>query len=217
MATVIKFSPHEFDTEPSVMSFGEMLPDVERSATQRDAAQIIEEAEQEARAIISRAQEAGRQAGASAQQEVIDQQIAHKMQLLDPLVHQLAAEISQAKHSWLAGWDRSALQLAIKIAQRIIRREVNRFPEIKADLLREALEMCAAAGHLKIHLNPADAADPAVTREIQRVAQKMGDTVRIDTISDPQISPGGCRVETQHGAVDQQIESQLDRITAELI
>jgi flagellar assembly protein FliH len=33
---------------------------------------------------------------------------------------------------------------------------------------------------------------------------------------DPQISPGGCRVETQFGTIDQQFESQLKRIEEEL-
>jgi flagellar assembly protein FliH len=35
-------------------------------------------------------------------------------------------------------------------------------------------------------------------------------------VADPEISPGGCRVETKFGAIDQQIESQLRRIEEDL-
>ena len=34
--------------------------------------------------------------------------------------------------------------------------------------------------------------------------------------ADENISPGGCRVETEHGSIDQQIEAQLARILEEL-
>jgi flagellar assembly protein FliH len=37
-----------------------------------------------------------------------------------------------------------------------------------------------------------------------------------EMIADPEISPGGCRIETLHGAIDQQFESQLARIEEEL-
>jgi len=37
-----------------------------------------------------------------------------------------------------------------------------------------------------------------------------------DVASDPSLSAGGCRVETRFGTIDQQIESQLQRIEEEL-
>jgi flagellar biosynthesis/type III secretory pathway protein FliH len=33
---------------------------------------------------------------------------------------------------------------------------------------------------------------------------------------DPSITRGGCRLETRHGVIDQQLETQLARIEAEL-
>jgi len=35
-------------------------------------------------------------------------------------------------------------------------------------------------------------------------------------VADPDITPGGCRVDTQFGSIDQQLETQLARIEEEL-
>src|SRR5262249_38747998 len=107
MAAVIKFPHDEFDTEPALSSFEQLRAEIDSDVSRPHFAQIIEQAEQEARAIVLRAQEAGRQAGLDAQREVIDEQVADKMQLLDPLVHKLVEELTQARQSWLVGWDRS--------------------------------------------------------------------------------------------------------------
>jgi len=38
-----------------------------------------------------------------------------------------------------------------------------------------------------------------------------------EVTADAQITPGGCRVETRFGSIDQQFESQLKRIEEELL
>ena len=53
---------------------------------------------------------------------------------------------------------------------------------------------------------------PAFTLIHQPLAQ-LG---KVQILPDPQISAGGCRIDTDFGNVDQRIETQLDRIAQEL-
>ena len=51
------------------------------------------------------------------------------------------------------------------------------------------------------------------------VAKIVADLKRLaptELVADSSVSPGGCRVDTQFGSIDQQIEVQLDRIRDEL-
>ncbi len=131
-----------------------------------------------------------------------------------PIVRQAAAEFADAKQAWLRRWEQSAVQLAVKIAERMVRREVARSPQITLDLVREALELAAGTQQMKIRLHPADFA--TLEGQVKRLAQEISRGTNAVIVPDETISRGGCRLETQHGVIDQQIETQLKRIAAEL-
>ena len=80
--------------------------------------------------------------------------------------------------------------------------------------MREALELAMGGGHIRIHLNPED--HQRFSSTIPSIADRIKDLAPADIVADPQISAGGCRVITEFGTVDQQIESQLARIEEEL-
>jgi flagellar biosynthesis/type III secretory pathway protein FliH len=49
------------------------------------------------------------------------------------------------------------------------------------------------------------------------IEQQFNQLATAKIVADPDISPGGCRVVTDYGVIDQQIESQLARIEQEAI
>jgi flagellar assembly protein FliH len=130
-------------------------------------------------------------------------------------LRQAAADLQQAKQAWLSHWEASAVHVAGAIAARITRRELSRQPEITLALVREALELAAGSPSVRLRLNPED--HKALGAQVRTVVDAISALGDAEVIADPQISPGGCRVETRFGTIDQQFESQLKRIEEELI
>jgi flagellar assembly protein FliH len=87
-------------------------------------------------------------------------------------------------------------------------------PQIKLDLIREALEMAAGSPRVKIALHPEDFA--TLGPQVDLLVKEIAAVAETEIVSDATVSPGGCRLETRRGAIDQQIETQLERIIAEL-
>ena len=65
-----------------------------------------------------------------------------------------------------------------------------------------------------LHLHPEDHAN--LGQQVTRLTAEMAALGPTTVVADPAISPGGCRVETRFGSIDQQFEAQLARIEKEL-
>ena len=126
----------------------------------------------------------------------------------------LDAELNDSKADWLRRWEQSAVSVASAIAERIIRQELNRQPEIAHQWIAEALRLAAGSATIRLHLNPID--HEHFGSQVERLAQSMCQLAATEIVPDPDVSAGGCRVETKFGEIDQQIEAQLARIQEEL-
>jgi flagellar assembly protein FliH len=122
--------------------------------------------------------------------------------------------IHAARAQWLAHWQRAALGVATAIAERIIRREVERAPDITLALVKEALELAAGSAEVQLVMHPDDLA--ALGGQVERLTAELARLGEAKIVADRSISRGGCRVDTRFGTIDQQFESQLARIALEL-
>ncbi len=104
--------------------------------------------------------------------------------------------------------------MASAIAERIIRRRLPRQPELPLTLVREALDLAAGSSRLRIHINPVDR--EALGNQVEMILRELSVLTRAEVVADREITSGGCRVETEFGVIDQQIETQLARIEEEL-
>jgi flagellar assembly protein FliH len=197
----------------SAFQFGDM-ENAYLEKVRAEANAIVAKARQEAAALQAQAAEQGKKAAMQAAELALRTKVDQQLQTLVPAMQQAVDAMRDARQSWLQHWEKQGLHLATAIAQRIIRREVAQKPEITLDLIREALELAAGSPRLTLRLNPADhvALGDRVTTLTSQLA-RLGET---RVISDPTITPGGCRVESEFGTVDQQLETQLARITEEL-
>jgi flagellar assembly protein FliH len=220
MPAVIKAADHPsaaqgvaFNFEDLAASAGAYLDQVRAKA-----AQIVARAQQEAAAIRQQAEREGRQAAQAAVEQMVHQQaqeqLGRQLQTLLPSLRQVIQDLHDARHAWLAHWERSAVRVASAIAARLIRREVSRTPRIALALVREALELAAGAPQVRVHLHPADY--QALEGELQSLSRELAALGAPEWIADPQITAGGCRLETRFGVIDQQFEAQLARIEEEL-
>jgi flagellar assembly protein FliH len=178
------------------------------------AAKIIADARAEADQIKQQAQAEGRQAALAAAEAAIGAKLNEQVKHLLPALESAAQQVVQAKQEWLRHWEHQAVVLASKIAAKVMRRELASQPEISLTLVREALELAAGCHKVTLHLHPADRA--ALGDRVQQLASHMAKLGPVHTVVDETISRGGCRVHTEFGVIDQQIESQLERIEMEL-
>jgi flagellar assembly protein FliH len=88
-------------------------------------------------------------------------------------------------------------------------------PEITLALVREALELAGGSPGLRVCLNPDD--HRALAAQAQALTAAVSPLGAAEIVADEDVTPGGCRVESHFGSIDQQIESQLKRIEEELV
>ena len=105
---------------------------------------IVAEAEKRADEVRRRAEAEGRAAGQRAVEQTVERQLAAQLSTLMPALQKAIEDIGHAKQAWLTHWEASAVHLAVAIAERLIRRELPRQPEITLAQVRQALELAAA-------------------------------------------------------------------------
>jgi flagellar assembly protein FliH len=216
MSTIIRATEQNNGVQQVAFNFDDLAGEAHRylEKVRAQAKQIVVDAQRQAEEIKNKAQAEGRAAGQRTVEQITQQQLAQQLATLLPALGAVTAQIQHAKQAWLAHWEKQALHVAGAIAAKVIRREIDHDPQIPLALLREALEMAAGTSQLRIHLHPAD--HQTLGPQIPALVGELSGLAAAELIADPQISPGGCRVETRFGVIDQQIEAQLARIEEEL-
>lgn len=178
------------------------------------ASQIIVAATAEAEQIKVKAQAEGRQAALKAAEAAIQGKLDEQLKQLLPALESAAQQVTRARDEWQRQWEKNLVHLATRIAELVIRRELAAEPAITLGLVREALELAAGSQKVTLHLHPDDRS--ALGDRVQQLAARMAKLGPVQVVSDETVTRGGCRVHTEFGLIDQQIESQLKRIEAEL-
>jgi flagellar assembly protein FliH len=222
MATIIrKDSPRESrsgrSVQPVAFSFDDMRgqANVYLGTVRTEAAKIVGQAHQQAEQIRRQAEVAGRKAAEAAIERVLDERVGKRMETLLPAMNQLIAEMNETKAQLLAHWEQSALRVATEIAKRIIHRELSQEPQITLGLIADALRLSSGMTDITLHVSPTDYEN--LGSQIIRLAETLSHLAPSAVVADPAVTPGGCRVKTKFGEIDQQIEAQLRRIEEELV
>lgn len=212
MPTIIRPGEHHRSTQAATFNFEDLARQAKQYLDQvrAEAGKIIAQAQTEAVQIRKQAEIDGRRAAMEAQQQIVAAQLADVL----PALRQAIAQIEQSKDGWLRHWEQAAVEVAAAIAARVVRGELTRRPEVPVGLVREALQLAAGNTRVRIALAPAD--HQRIAEQVQSLVEEMAGLTAAEIVPDPGVSPGGCRVETQFGVIDQQIESQLKRIVEEL-
>ena len=212
MPTVIKATDRNAGIHGVAYNFTDMAVEADRRLGKyhAEAVAIVEKAKQEARQIRQQAHAEGRRAAA----EEITRQLQQQLATLMPALHKTIEDIKHSKQAWLTHWEKSGVHLATAIAERLIRRHLPETPDLTLTLVREALELAAGSAKIRVHLNPAD--HQTLGDQVQSIAKELSGLAPAELVANHKISPGGVRVETEFGVIDQQFEAQLARIEEEL-
>lgn len=217
MSSIIKATDRNRGIHGVAFNFEDMREhgDAYLTAIREQARQLLAQAIEEGKAIRQRAEAEGRAAGQLALDQMLNQKVAQQLDTALPAVRQAVQQIEGSRPGWLAHWEQRAVHLAAAIAGRIVRRELQADPRITVQLIRDGLELARGNSEMRILLHPQDHA--ALGEQIERLAAEFSRLGPTTLVPDERITLGGCRIETRHGAVDQQLEAQLARIEAELI
>lgn len=217
MATVIRSASKDAGIAGQAFNFDDIAKSAENylDKVRAEAKQIVTQANVEAKKIRDQADREGLRSAMTKVDEICTEKVGQQMKTLAPAIEQVVRKIDEAKHSWITHWETRAVELAGAIAARVVRRELTQQPEITADLIREALELAAGSANIRLLLHPDDHATLGTNvQQIISATGKIGDT---EVVADESIAPGGCRVETRFGVIDQSVSAQIDRITEELV
>jgi flagellar assembly protein FliH len=179
-----------------------------------EAAEIIAEARAEAARLKVQAASDGKQAALQAVEASLRSRIEQQTQSVLQALGLAVQAIEQSKQAWQRHWEKHAVAVAMAIARRVVRRELAHAPEIAVEMVREALELAAGHQPIVVHMNPADLA--ALGPRVERVIEQLRLVGQAQVVADPAIASGGCKVETDYGAIDGQVATQLARIAEEL-
>ncbi len=180
-----------------------------------EAARVVSTARQEAAAIRAKATEEGRQAALEAAHATLRTKLDQQLATILAAIRQAVQGIEHSRQAWQQHWERHVVELAVAIASRLCRRELSREPAITIQWVREALEMAAGNAEVVLRMNPDDQA--GLSGQIEAITREMAGLGNVRIVADAAISAGGCRVDTEFGSLDQQLEQQLARIAEELL
>ncbi|MEZ6133624.1 MAG: FliH/SctL family protein [Pirellulaceae bacterium] len=185
---------------------------------QQQAAETLERARVEA---IRLRQEAKQQGIADAQTQV-EQQIAAAAQRLSDercrtaiaSCEKTVAELTEDTSQWLVAWRNQTVELAAKIAEKLVRREMRDENELLRVWMEEALVAMRDARDVRVIVHPDDFA--IAGRYLQKLTKSLPQAGAVEILPDPEIKPGGCTVRSNNGLIDQQLETQLQRLVDQL-
>lgn len=146
--------------------------------------------------------------------EIAEERTRERLRSVLPAMQTAVATLQAEREVWLREWESSAIRLSAAIAERIVKQEVALRPEIAPGLVAEALQLAAGCPRLTVRMHPDDVAQ--IEAAGHALLDQLAALGQASIVGDPQISRGGCVIDTVHGQIDAQIETQIDRIIEEL-
>jgi flagellar assembly protein FliH len=185
---------------------------------QQQAAELLDKARQAAAAIREEARREGLAAAevdfekrvAEASQKLSDQRCRTAIAACERTVEKLSHETAE----WLVLWRNQTVELAARIAEKLVRREMADENELLRVWLEESLVAMRDVRDVRVIVNPDDFA--IAGRFLQTLAKSIPQANTVEVLPDPEVKLGGCIVRSSHGLIDQQLESQLARLVDQL-
>jgi len=169
---------------------------------------------EEAKEIVARARQEASQcrqeAKATLEQAVAEKEAERERgyhQGLQEGLAQLSEKILEtelAREKILSDAEPQIIQMVMDIAEKVISREVEKGAVV--DVVKQAISQ-AVGKKITVRVNPLDV--PFMREREKELLSVIDQTQSVNIKEDEQIPPGGCVVETEMGAVDARLETQI--------
>ncbi|MBN1766792.1 MAG: hypothetical protein JW860_16175 [Sedimentisphaerales bacterium] len=194
---------------------------------QRECERILAQAGQQAQEIKEKARQEGYQQGQEkgleeGRQEGHEQALGEARETFArdsvntlKALKEICEEFNRNKERLLWQAQQETVQLALAISEKVIKQQARQNPEITIANIKEALEFITSDTNVIINVNSRD------LEHLEQMAGKNEDVwghySHIEIKADEGITAGGCRLCTPQGQIDGQLETQIERISQELL
>ncbi|HEX9961535.1 MAG TPA: FliH/SctL family protein [Pyrinomonadaceae bacterium] len=182
-------------------SIGAIAPKIVKNqivAARAEAARILEEAEAFAAEIRREALEETAGLREQAYAEGMEKSLAEFEQNL--------LEALEIRERVWRETERDLLRLAVRLAEKIIGREIKAEKQTVTDIVAAALQNARRQEKLTVRVNPSDL---SLIEEEREKFLPSGRARFIDFVADPRVASGGCLIESEVGTIDARLETQL--------
>ena len=157
------------------------------SVAQERARQIIEEAQREKEAIRERAREEGKAEGLAEWNRIL-------------------VDTSRRAEDLTKSWEETMLRLSVRVAEKIVGEQLRLHPDSIVEIVREVLKNVRPGKRLTIQVNPSEAA--RVRARMDRLKEGLGMS-EIEIVAASSVPAGGCMIDSELGIIDARLETQL--------
>lgn len=168
------------------------------------------EAAQEARDVVSVAQERARQIIEDAQRErdKIREQ-ARQEGKTEGLAewNRILADTTRRAENLTKSWEETMLRLSVRVAEKIVGEQLRLHPDTIVEIVREVLKNVRPGKRLTIQVNPSEA--QRVRGRLDRLRESLGTSSEIDVVAMASVPAGGCVIDSELGIIDARLETQL--------
>ena len=186
-------------------SFSEKIPSSspagDKSATPTTVATPSQQQE------VNEAFQRGRQEGSTAVESKLDATLQALTQALE--------DVNRLRESVARNSSQDMLRMVMAISEQVILSSLEVKPELVLSLIENALNSSVQADSYRIRVSTQDF--ELVNQQKPLFLASISGLKNISISSDAEITPGGCRVESDFGDVDATIETQLEKIREVLV
>ena len=133
------------------------------------------------------------------------------VQNIENLLDKINKDIVDQRDDFILRGEKAVARLAVEIAEAVIGEAVMKSSKELLDFnLKRCLDVLGGSGKVIIKINPADYefAEEQLTGRLSRDSDRFV----FEFVPDPAITPGGCYIETNGGAIDARVESQFEQL-----
>lgn len=193
-----------------------------KSQAQKEAQDIVEKAKAEAQDIISNAKieeksifEKSKTDGFKAGHEEGYKTGNEEAQRLVERIHKMIEAVQAKRQEILDNTEQQIVNLVILIARKVVKiMSENQKSVIMSNVL-QALKKVKGSGDVTLRVNLADV--KLTTEHIKDFIRQVENIKNISVVEDSSVEKGGCIVETDFGAIDARISSQLNELETQIL
>ena len=193
-----------------------------KSQAQKEAQDIVEKAKAEAQDIISNAKveensifEKSKSDGFKAGHEEGYKAGNEEAQRLVERIHKMIEAVQAKRQEILDKTEQQIVNLVILISRKVVKiMSENQKSVIMSNVL-QALKKVKGSGDVTLRVNLADV--KLTTEHIKDFIHQVENIKNISVVEDSSVEKGGCIVETDFGAIDARISSQLNELETQIL
>lgn len=193
-----------------------------KTTAQKEADTIVEKAKAEAREILDKAHEdeksvyeRSRQDGMEKGREEGYKEGNAEAERLVERIHKMLESVQAKRQEILDGTEQQIVSLVILTARKVVKiMSENQKSVVMANVI-QALKKVKGRGEVTLRVNLSDV--KLTSEHISDFIKQVENVTNIHVVEDSSVEKGGCIVETDFGAIDARISSQLSELENQIL